>query len=154
LRDSNNDNNKMPPIGELEKVERAELQAKESLQVSDDGHSIKCQRCEKYVSIPVMGAGVYKNRAHDSKIVRLQNQMERIKSYPHGNGNADIEKQNDIKKISQQITELEEEEVKRQKLRSLPVHKIRISKFKFLFVCGNCFDQLYPRRYRMLIINE
>jgi hypothetical protein len=146
----------MPPIQELEKIEREELQAKESLQISDDGHSVRCQKCGQDIPIPMAAikAGVYKNRAHNAKIVRLQNQIERIKSYPHGNGNADIQKQNDIKKITQQITELEEEEVKRQKLRSLPVHKIRINKYKFLHVCGNCFDQLYPRRYRMLIIND
>jgi hypothetical protein len=144
------------PIDELDKVERAELEAEQSLQISESGDFVVCQLCHENLAIPIAAirAGVYSNRAHYAKIYRLKNQIDRIKSYPHCNGNADIERRNDISRINKQIAELEEEETKRLKYRCLPVHKIRVGKYKFLMVCGNCFDQLYPRRYRELVINE
>jgi hypothetical protein len=72
--------NYITPIQELEKVERAELQAEQSLQISESGDSVACQKCGKDVAIPLTAikAGVYNNRAHNSKIVRLQNQMEEV----------------------------------------------------------------------------
>jgi hypothetical protein len=49
----------------------------------------------------------------------------------------------DIKEIKQELDSLLAEDAKYDKLRSLPLHSSKITRYEF--VCGECFERVYKR---------
>jgi hypothetical protein len=122
-----NDPFELPSLEEIEQMERQRSQAVESLQISDSGNSVKCQRCA--LDIPIVGK---LPRPHNDRVVILQRRIKWLENYYHS---VNI---NDLKALRQELTELLEEDAKAHKLRSLPLYSCRITGWKF--VCSRCYD--------------
>ena len=113
-------------------MERQPSQAIESLEISCN--SVKCQICSQ--DIPIVGK---LNRPHNDRAVILQRRIKWAKNY-RGGGNGTT-KDEDLKALRQELSDLLEEDAKYDKLRSLPLYSCRITSFKF--VCSKCYDKVY-----------
>jgi hypothetical protein len=126
-----NDPFELPSLHEIEEMERQRLHAIESLQIS--GNSVKCQRCSN--DIPIVGK---LNSPCNDRVVILQRRIKWIENYRRGGSTS---KDNDLKALRQELSDLLEEEAKYDKLRSLPLYSCRITGFKF--ICSKCCDKVY-----------
>jgi hypothetical protein len=128
-----NDSFELPSLEEVEEMERQRSQAIESLQITDSGNSVKCQKCGMDVLI------VFKlTRANSDRIAILKRRIKWIEGYSCGNNSNN---NNDVKQLKQELADLLEEDAKADKLRSLPLYSCRITGWKF--VCSKCYDKVY-----------
>jgi len=132
-----NDPFELPSLEEIQEMERQRLQAIESLQISESGNSVKCQRCG--FAVPIVDK--LSSPCNDRTVI-LQRQIKLMENYRRGGyGNANASKDEDLKALRQELSDLMEEDAKYDKLRSLPLYSCRITGWKF--VCSKCYDKVY-----------
>ena len=113
-------------------MERQRSQAIESLQINEsDNNSVKCQRCG--IAVPIVGK---LNRPCNDRAVILQRRIKWVENYRRGSN-----KDEDLKALRQELSNLLEEDAKYDKLRSLPLYSCRITGWEF--VCSRCYDKVY-----------
>jgi hypothetical protein len=131
---NNNNANKLsspielPSLEEIEAMEKQQQNAIDSLEIIQ-GSKAKCQRCSQ--AIPIVGR-LQRPKGH-TRIDTLQKMLSYLE-----NQSRDIDS---AKRLKEEIAQLEAEESKRDKLRSLPLYSCKITSWKF--VCSKCYDDLY-----------
>jgi adenine-specific DNA methylase len=99
-----NDPFELPPLEEIEEMDRQRSQAIEALQISN--HSVKCQRCG--IAVPVVGK---LTRTKNDRIAILQKRIKWVETHHNNNSAADI------KQLKEELAELLKEEQERDALR-------------------------------------
>jgi hypothetical protein len=93
-----NDPFELPSLEEIEEMDRQSLQVIESLQISDSGDSIKCQRCGN--AVPIVGK---LTRTNNDRIGILQKRIKWIENYRRGNNKSSAD---DLKALKAELAEL------------------------------------------------
>jgi hypothetical protein len=129
----------LPSMQEIQEMDRQRQQAIESLEISADGCYVKCQRCKTDIRKPPTTTSPPKSARIDS----LRYQIQWISQHPNYYHRSNANRDELIRAVQAELTELEEEEAKADKLRDIPLYSSKITGFKFY--CGQCFDKLYMR---------
>ena len=124
----------LPSLQEIEQMEAKRQQAIESLKIS--GEYVKCQKCGTAVPI---ARGLARSRANTNRITTLQIRIKWVQD--HYCPNIRDNKNDEIKVLKQELADLQAEDTKVDKLRSLPLYCCRITGWKF--VCSKCYDRVY-----------
>jgi hypothetical protein len=120
----------LPSLEEIQEMNRQQQKAMVSLEVSDNGKLVKCQKCGRLVS---MFTKILKPHSVSNRIVTLQ---KRIKWAEKNSNNT-----NDVNSLKQVLSDLLKEEEKNDLLRRLPLHNSRMTGYKW--ICSECWDQAY-----------
>jgi hypothetical protein len=78
-----------------------------------------------------------------ARIDSLKYQIQWISQHPNYYHRNNANRDELIRAIKAELTELEEEERKLDRLRDIPLYSSKITGWKF--VCGSCFDRIYKR---------
>jgi hypothetical protein len=119
----------LPSLDEIEQMDRQRSQAIEALEISNS--HVKCQRCHTFVPI----VGKLTKAFSNDRIGILERRIKWLEEHYHHT------RDEDIKALKTEIAELQEEDAKYDKLRSLPLYSCRITGFKL--VCSKCYDNVY-----------
>jgi hypothetical protein len=112
----------LPSIQEIEELDRQRQNAIESLQLSDNGNSVKCQSCGTFIAIV---GKLY--RLHPKRIIELKSQIRWTEQYfnHHGGDKAELLKEEESKEL----------------LRRLPLYSAHMTGYKY--ICSKCWDKAY-----------
>jgi hypothetical protein len=128
------DHIELPSMEQIAEIEKQQSDAKESLEISD-GHA-RCQGCGSLK--PLLSDNTKLVRSTESKqIHRLRAIIKQIEKYNFG---GDIS----TKDQRQELSQLLEEEKKKDVFRRLPLYSSSATRYKWF--CSSCYDRAYSLR--------
>jgi hypothetical protein len=89
----------LPSLEEIQEMERLRPQAIESLQISGNSRSVKCQRCSN--AIPIVGKLPHQH--NDDRIAVLQNRIKSLEEHYNSPRFGSTETKNNLKKDKQEL---------------------------------------------------
>lgn len=122
----------LPPIEEIEEMDRQRKQSIESLVISNG--KVECQKCG--IAVRIVGK---MSRPHNDRVVTLQKRIGWLETCPYVNIDS-------IKALKAELADLLEKDAEFEKLRCLPLYGCRITGWKF--VCSSCYENLYRAKGR------
>ena len=127
----------LPPIEEIEEMDRLRQQAIESLEisVSTSGQYVKCQKCD--TAVPIVGK---LSTSSDRRITTLQGRIRRIEE-GKSSKKSSSRRTDGYKELKQELEELQKLEAKKDILRRFSLYSAKMTGYKW--VCSNCWDQAY-----------